>query len=165
MLVVAAAGVPALAAARHRPALAHPGFATNLTGVDGISPGSVWAVGSLEGGPAPRTLVLHWVGKKWTRVSSPDPAGNGPGQDNVLLGVAATSATNAWAVGAYTSAAGLNRLVLAWNGLRWAHEPSPSPGHGFAELLSVAAVSATRAWAVGLFSDTAGTVTLALHCC
>jgi hypothetical protein len=87
----------------------------------------------------------------------------------VLLGVAATSATNAWAVGGYVTAAGLNTLVLAWNGRSWAHEPSPSPnptpGHAFTELFGVAAASATRAWAVGLFTDTTGSKTLALHCC
>jgi len=146
-------------------AVPHPGIAGNLADVDGTSARNIWAVGSLVGGTAPQTLVLRWNGKQWARVSSPDPGGNGPGQDNVLLGVAATSATNAWAVGAYTSATGLNTLVLAWNGRKWSREPSPSPGHVFAQLVSVAAISATRAWAVGSFRDAADTESLALHCC
>ena len=44
-----------------------------------------------------RTLILHWNGKSWTQVPSPNPGG--PSHGNLLFGVTATSARNAWAVG------------------------------------------------------------------
>ena len=40
--------------------------------------------------------ALHWNGRKWARVRTPDPGSGG----NQLLGVAALSRTDAWAVGA-----------------------------------------------------------------
>jgi hypothetical protein len=66
--------------------------------------------------------------------------------------VAATSASNAWAVGSEAPPlGGGNTLILHWNGKRWKQVPSPSPsredvGDGFGR---VAAVSARSAWAVG----------------
>jgi len=59
--------------------------------------------------------------------------------------VAATSATNAWAVGFGGNG---KTLIVHWNGTAWTRVPSPSPGT-FATLSGVAATSATNAWAVG----------------
>ena len=70
---------------------------------------------------------------------SPAPAGS------FLYGVAATSASNAWAVGPARSG---KPVILHWNGTTWKQVPSPSPG-AFAGLSSVAATSASNAWAVG----------------
>lgn len=61
-----------------------------------------------------------------------------------LGSVAATSATNAWAVG---GAAG-GPLILRWNGANWRRQPAPRPAGG-GDLQQVAAVSARKAWAVG----------------
>ena len=60
--------------------------------------------------------------------------------------MAATSASNAWAVGCLGGRA--QTLIERWNGTTWKTVPSPSPGtqhtsHG------VAATSASNAWAVG----------------
>ena len=58
-----------------------------------------------------------------------------------LKGVAATSATNAWAVGS----TGTGRtLIVHWNGKTWTQAPGVS-----GSLSGVAATSATNAWAVG----------------
>src|SRR6185437_5832073 len=73
-----------------------------------------------------------------------------------LRGVAATSAGNAWAVGAVGSLTA-RTLIVHWNGKAWARVPSPSPGNS--GLYGVAATSATNAWAVGA----AGSTTLILH--
>ncbi len=43
------------------------------------------------------TLVERWNGTAWTQVPSPSPSAAG----NELSGVAATSASNVWAVGGY----------------------------------------------------------------
>lgn len=57
-----------------------------------------------------------------------------------LYGVAATSATNAWATGLD----GNNTLIVHWNGSHWTKEPG-SPGF----LFRVAATFPTNAWTVG----------------
>jgi len=57
--------------------------------------------------------------------------------------VAATSASNAWAVGNTSS----GTLIVRWNGTAW--KRVPSPGRAGSLLYGVAATSARNAWAVG----------------
>ncbi len=100
------------------------------------------------------TLTLRWNSKAWKRVPSPAPAGG------FLNGVAARSASNAWAVG--LDSAGV--LILHWNGRSWRRLPSPSTGAGYDDLSAVAVVSAHDAWAVGeTDSSTSGAKTLILR--
>ena len=87
------------------------------------------------------------------------PVPGGPATSNLLSGVAATSAKNAWVVGT----AGVGTLILRWNGARWARVPSPDVGQD--ELLAVDASSASNASAVGQFSDLGVNGALAMHCC
>ncbi len=116
-----------------------PGRDTNeLTGVRVLSANDAWAVGDTFGHGVQQTLILHWNGTRWTRVASPSP-GCCPG----LAAVAATSASNAWAVGS----TGNGTLILHWNGTKWTHVASPSLGG----LRGVAATSGSNAWAVGFF--------------
>ncbi len=76
--------------------------------------------------------------------------------------MAATSASNAWAVGETDTLAGDLTVILHWNGTRWARAASPDPGASNT-LAAVAATSATSAWAVG-YSTTGGIEhTLILH--
>ena len=75
-----------------------------------------------------------------------------------LAAVAATSATNAWAVGSTGSLLSPKPLIAHWNGSRWKQTPSPSRPRG--ELSAVAATSARNAWAVG---DTSSGQSLILH--
>src|SRR5262249_61154849 len=85
----------------------------------------------------------------WQKVSSPSPGLN----YNFLSGAAATSASNAWAVGSYDSGTGRNAgLIERWNGTSWKQVPSPNPGSVNNDLFGVAATSATSAWAVGVYS-------------
>jgi hypothetical protein len=64
-----------------------------------------------------------------------------------LNGVAATSAGNAWAVGATGPIGRPSTLLLHWNGKTWAKAAGVKPVAG--SLTGIAAVSATNAWAVG----------------
>jgi hypothetical protein len=66
------------------------------------------------------------------------------GQSYVLMGVAAISAGNAWAVGSIT-----NREILAehWDGTSWHLVPAPAPGCG--SLSGVSVLRSGHAWAVG----------------
>jgi hypothetical protein len=57
------------------------------------STSSAWAVGTYENGTGQSNIVLHWNGRKRAHVNSPSP-----GTQNGLSGVAASSASNVWAV-------------------------------------------------------------------
>ena len=138
-----------------------------LRGVDAVSATNVWAVGYSYNGTGDLTLIEHWNGTAWKIVSSPNPLG--PSHDNVLDGVTATSATNAWAVGWYTSGTASGTLIENWNGHAWALVKSPNPGDIGNFLNGVAASTAANLWMVGYYdkNTVSGTVgqTLALHCC
>src|SRR5215475_8575388 len=77
---------------------ASPGF---LVGAAVVSSCSAWAVGEYNNGTDYQSLIEHWNGSSW--VQQPSPAPGGPAGTNILYGVAATSAGNAWAVGEYSN--------------------------------------------------------------
>ena len=120
--------------------------------VAATSPRNAWAVGLAGPGPgvpSPTTpLIEHWNGKTWTiQGFQASPAGG------EFAGVAATSASNAWAAG-WTGPAsegtGQQTLIEHWNGKTWRRVPSPNPpGSTGSFLKGVAVISATSAWAVG----------------
>jgi len=93
----------------------------------------VWAVGTYHAGIPDECcwypLILYWDGHTWSQVPTPPAPGNAH-----LTGVAATSPTDAWAVGTYG--------ILHWDGTSWSQVADGS-------FLSVSADSATDAWAVG----------------
>jgi hypothetical protein len=117
-----------------------------LNAVVALSASDAWAVGLSRspGGPA-RTLIMHWDGRRWAIVASPNA---GPG-DNSLVSVAAASARDAWAVG-YRDARGVYRsLAEHWDGNRWTVARLPrlgGPGNG---LNAVDAAASGVVWAVG----------------
>jgi hypothetical protein len=141
-----------------------PGMNAGLGGVSAASAANAWAVGAFYNGSLQRTLILHWNGARWRRVTSPNPGGSA--HDNVLSGVAVTSAGNAWAVGSYTSGPAFRgkTLILRWNGTNWTQVASPDPGTSN-QLNAVRAWSASNAWAVGSFSNGGPSQALAIHCC
>ena len=69
----------------------------------GASAADTWAVGSTGTG----TLILHWDGSHWTRVPSPAPGGSAE-----LFAVAASSASNIWAVGIFSDGSSDNTLAI-----------------------------------------------------
>src|SRR5262249_20651627 len=86
-------------------------YADALTAVLTTSPTDVWATGFWSK-PAvgERTWMLHWNGRKWTSVSTPNPGGTQYSND--LYAISGTSCANIWAVGDY-SASSLNRAITA----------------------------------------------------
>ena len=132
-----------------------------LNGVAATPTGSAWAVGYDFGGAANQTLIEQWNGALFRRVASPDPGGRS--QNNVLTAVAATSGSNAWAVGTYLSRPANRTLIEHWNGHTWTQVPSPSPSSNNNALTGVAATSAGNAWAVGYYISRAGYQTLIEH--
>jgi hypothetical protein len=126
-----------------------------LQGAAGADPSHVWAVGRVVDADVHastyRSLILRWNGTAWGAAAHPHFANN-----HALRGVAAVSATNAWAVGTrQVASGGLVTLVERWNGTRWRVIASPNPDpDGLNELAGVSAVpsSAGSLWAVGYSS-------------
>ena len=127
-----------------------PGHNSVLSSVAVLSPSNAWAIGSYNPDGAPsRTLIEHWDGRSWKRVKSPNPVPT----DTELADVSAVSATDIWAVGAFSNGTANQTLTEHWNGRSWKVIPSPSPAgpSEFDGLHGVSAVSASNAWAVGSY--------------
>lgn len=73
--------------------------------------------------------------------------------DNILAGVSAASATDAWAVGAYypPSSNVFATLAQHFDGTRWTAFPLPNVGAQENALLAVSMPAAGSAWAVGYY--------------
>lgn len=73
--------------------------------------GGAWAVGLYFSGLESSSLVLRWNGTTWAKVTSPNPTGS-----TELEGVSATSGSNAWATGEFsTDSAGQDQRTLAFH--------------------------------------------------
>jgi len=131
-----------------------------LRGVSAISATDAWAVGTWDGTDInSRALILHWNGKKWSKVASPNPVGR------ALDGVSTASASDAWAVGQYTNTGGsAATLAEHWNGRKWSKvaSPGPSPGEGDT-LFGVSTLTPADAWAVGYSGTGLGQRTMVLR--
>src|ERR1700691_1187947 len=81
----------------------------------------------------------------WTVASVPQT-----GNNTILLGAAARTSTDAWAVGEQFAAAGQAPPPVSyhWNGSAWSIVATPTLGVSSA-LLAVSASTAADAWAVG----------------
>jgi hypothetical protein len=141
----------------------HPGEFSELSGVKAVSASDAWAVGTFvnKQRTTDRTMTLHWDGSSWKHVASPNRNGTAI---NFLTGVAATSASNAWAIGGVDqNGTSDSTLLMRWNGTNWSLLTSPNPGT-VNELAAVAATSASNVWAVGTFTSPHGQA-FAIHCC
>jgi hypothetical protein len=120
-------------------------------GVSATLTSDVWAVGYAQHGSglygSEKTLIEHWNGAVWSIVRSP----NIGTKANFLRGVAAVSATDAWAVGLgnSSSAASGQALAMHWDASRWKLARTPSLGSGLSELYGIRALSSSDVWAVG----------------
>jgi hypothetical protein len=87
----------------------------SLGDVKAFSASNVWAVGSYSTSPQAltRSLVLHWNGSTWARVTAPMPSGliDGAGFGSID----GSSASAMYAVGW----ADFGQLVERWNGTVW----------------------------------------------
>jgi hypothetical protein len=136
--------------------------ANTLSDVAAIAPDNIWAVGSYATCNDPpscssrdsHTLILHWNGKTWRIVPSPNPGTSG----GALNAVAAISGSDIWAVGSYGDKVKYDTyeyttpklLFLHWNGKVWSQVAGPANGEG-GRLTSIAAISSSDVWAVGGF--------------
>jgi hypothetical protein len=117
----------------------------SLSSVSCTSATACTAVGGGLGG----TLAEAWNGKTWAIEPTPNPTG---ARSSDLVAVSCTSATACTAVGDSVEQAGRGTqaslgLAEAWNGKRWAIEPTPT-SYG-ASLSAVSCTSATACTALG----------------
>jgi hypothetical protein len=140
---------------------------TELTKVSATSATNAWAVGTTsnpnvnpygDNYPA-RAFVLHWNGTTWSRVSVPSPR---PFRTHIRA-VSASSARNAWAIGAYYGKK-QHQLLLRWNGTSWSQVPGPKLSALWL-LRDITAVAKRDAWATGEWYPHGGSArkTLTLH--
>jgi hypothetical protein len=125
----------------------------SLSSVTGISPTSVWAVGSQPGADTahPRGLVMHGDATTWTEVAVPAPAV--PAGGSWRLSHVTSTAGQVWAVGTTTSAdsASQHSFVLHFDGATWsvATLPDLGPAYSYDTLYGIAAASPTSVWVTG----------------
>jgi hypothetical protein len=132
--------------------------------IDALACGSAtncWGAGDY-GANSPAQIskneILHWNGKKWTRSTVTNPAGD----DNFFIGATCQSTRNCWAVGSHGNGepGTLLNETAHWNGKRWAlvHTPNPfGPAMGSENsLLAARCAAAADCWAVGYQMTTIG---------
>jgi hypothetical protein len=93
--------------------------------------------------------VEHWDGTNWSIIPSPNP---NPGVDrnSHLLGIAAISANDIWAVGDIGAPFGhISTLTEHWDGTSWSIIPCPNPGETSNRLFGVTALGDGTVAAVG----------------
>src|SRR5262249_25414883 len=84
-----------------------------------------WAVGSYGSSGQTefmRNEALHWNGRRWITVHTPDPA-SGKSDFDILSSVRCTDGSNCWAVGAAARKASVTDQILHWNGKKWSVWP------------------------------------------
>ena len=132
-----------------------------LLGIWCTAASNCWAAGEYGSFTGPNETLfnqaLHWNGRKWSVVSTPEPGGAAANAESVLESVHCTSASNCWAAGAYGNIIPLLLLneALHWNGTSWSLVTIPSPGgtatDDFSYLAGLACTSATNCWAAGAY--------------
>ncbi len=126
---------------------------SSLAAVETRTGTDAWAVGTnVDPNTLRRAPLLeHWNGTAWSVAAAPALP-----DDAFLFGVAASSATDAWAVGEL----GERALALHWNGTAWS-QVAVAPPSGESRFEAVAVTSATDVWAVG--QQRSGATTLVEH--
>jgi hypothetical protein len=100
------------------------GASNDLYAANCTSAANCWAVGSygsvMDGTGTVLDLALHWNGKKWSQVSTPEPGGTANGDQDELLSIRCASAHRCVAVGYQQKGTGPERnQALRWNGTSW----------------------------------------------
>jgi hypothetical protein len=122
-----------------------------LNAVGGVAGNDLWAVGRqgrnyADTGvpPGTRTLAIHWDGRSWSAVSTPNA-----GYQDSLTGVAATGSSAVTAVGTFQDVTGANgadrTLAVRWDGSGWSRLATPNVGTADNLLKAAAAVPGTSA--------------------
>lgn len=120
---------------------------SELFDVSASSSSNAWAVGDDAKG---HSLALHWNGRSWKRISTPNLQPNR--LINALQSVTVVSRTSAWAVGAahnFFSVFEGTAIEMHWNGRKWSMMKSPSTKSANSALFGVQATPTISPWVVG----------------
>jgi hypothetical protein len=140
---------------------AAPSGVIDLNAVTATSTRNAWAAGDSSAGP----VILRWTGTTWRRAATLARSSTAES----LEGLAATAATNAWAVGhgcpRRSDCDVPEPVIMHWNGHTWKLVACPNPPNGARnDLIGVAAISNRAAWAVGATDvRSAASGTFAVH--
>ncbi|MEV4313758.1 hypothetical protein [Actinocrispum sp. NPDC049592] len=131
--------------------------AVQMSAVSAAAADDAWIVGSnrVSGYSRRQGTALYWDGNAWSVRAPALPVRSD------LVGVAALSTGNVWAVGKI----GIQSLVEHWDGTAWTQVviPEPNPGN-ISSLTGLSARAADDIWAVGTYTDTdAHNQTYSLH--
>jgi hypothetical protein len=115
-----------------------------LNGLAVVSKGLAWAVGiegfSSNGDRPGHPVIARWNGHAWSRSRLPSAWPGG------LASVAASSASNAWALGQEPS--GTTQHLMHWNGHGWQNSKFPGTPGAFYGNLGLTAAPGGRAWVI-----------------
>jgi hypothetical protein len=137
------------------PGPTHSGDENQLDDITCVSPADCWVVGYFGslGSHTFANQAMRWNGKKWSLVTTPDPAGRATGDQNELNAIRCTAAAACVADGYDGHTSSFSNEVLRWNGKKWSMQTTPNPGGtatGDANLLNgLACSSPTSCWAAG----------------
>jgi len=94
---------------------------SELFGTVCVTARNCWTVGSYTNtASALVNQALHWTGKKWFQVPTPNPGGSTTSSGfNTLISARCTSTKNCWAVGYDESTTQGGDEILHWNGAKW----------------------------------------------
>ena len=124
--------------------------AAYFNAVSGSSADDLWAVGTQYEAGMYVPMAEHWNGSAWSVVPTPQP--DMTEGHNELFGVAAISASDAWAVGRYNGTrAGQSEyidLLEHWDGRTWTIVGTPQNPQP-AGLAAISASSASNIWVAG----------------
>ena len=103
------------------------------------------------------TLIEHWDGSSWTVVPSPNHSDS---SSNYFWAVSASSPTNVWALGQWTTESAYGNAIQRWDGDAWqiVEHPFgdfPIPGGDTTNFWNLAALSPTNVWFAGYYVESA----------
>ncbi|HYP41261.1 MAG TPA: S-layer homology domain-containing protein [Chloroflexia bacterium] len=135
----------------------YSGIEETFNGVDVLSSGEVWVVGSYRPASQPaqvQALIRYWNGAEWNFVPSLSDA-----DSSRLNKVAAISPNDIWAVGTRDN----RTLIMHWNGRALSVVPSPNVGSDPNILRGIKAIASDDIWAVGSYGPPGTGQALILH--
>lgn len=139
-----------------------PSGFTVLRDVACPSANSCWAAGlygqDTSSSETSFDLALHWNGKKWFKVTTPNPAGTKANDLNDLDAIRCASPDDCWAAGTTGATDVLLNDMLHWNGRKWFTQKVPNPGGSttgsYNAIYSLACTSTKNCWGVGEYGLT-----------
>lgn len=113
-----------------------------LSGVNGVAPDDVWAVGSTDEKNV-EGVALHWDGKQWSKVAVPKLGGN---KGMVLKDVVALAADDVWSIGySFGDKGGRQPIAIHWDGSEWTIAKTPKDLASLGDMTRVG----EELWAIG----------------